>query len=338
MTSSNIEAVRSANLRKKKKARMEYTVREMRKEEYGLLSSFLYEAVFVPDGAEPPPKSILNCPELQVYISDFGADKNDRALAAEANGKIVGVIWARIMKDYGHIEEDTPSLAMSVLKEYRGMGIGTALLKRMMREEKACGYAKLSLSVQKDNYAVKLYRKAGFVTVSETDEEYIMAADLSRNVVETDNEIRFLQSDGSNSDFVELCHELDIFLNKLVGGEENRAEYIPYNQLADIHDVILAYDHNIPIGCAAFRKYNIECAEVKRVFLKPDYRGRGISKKLMAKLENAAKTKGYRYLILESGEPLVAAMALYKKIGYKIIPNYAPYTDMPASICMKKKL
>ena len=126
-------------------------------------------------------------------------------------------------------------------------------------------------------------------------------------------EIRFMQSDGCNPDFAELCHELDIFLNELVGGEENRAEYIPYNQLEDIHDVILAYDDNIPIGCAAFKNYDNECAEVKRVFLKPEYRDRGISKKLMAQLENAAKAKGYRYLILESGEPLVAAMHCIKR-------------------------
>ncbi len=170
------------------------------------------------------------------------------------------------------------------------------------------------------------------------DEEYIMIADLSRDFENVDNGIRFLQSDGGNPDFVELFHELDIFLNELVGGEENRAEYIPYNQLEDIHNVILAYDHNTPIGCSAFKKYNNKCAEVKRVFLKPEYRGREISKKLMAQLVSVAKAKGYRYLILESGAPLVAAMALYKKIGYVTIPNYGPYTDMSDSICMKKEL
>ena len=100
------------------------------------------------------------------------------------------------MKDYGHIDESTPSLAMSVLKEYRGRGIGTALLKHMLIEEKTAGHAKLSLSVQKDNYAVKLYRKAGFMIIGESDEEYIMAADLSRNFENIDNGIRFLQSDG----------------------------------------------------------------------------------------------------------------------------------------------
>lgn len=100
-------------------------------------------------------------------------------MIVEVDGNIVGAIWARIMNDYGHIDENTPSLAMSVLKAYRGMEIGTLLLTQMLLAEKAAGYAKISLSVQKDNYAVKLYRKAGFTTVSETDEEYIMIADLN---------------------------------------------------------------------------------------------------------------------------------------------------------------
>ena len=122
---------------------------------------------------------MITCPELQVYIADFGNSKHDKALIVEVDGNIVGAIWARIMNDYGHIDDNTPSLAMSVLKAYRGMGIGTSLLTQMMSTEKAAGYAKLSLSVQKDNYAVKLYRKAGFIAVKETDEEYIMIVNLN---------------------------------------------------------------------------------------------------------------------------------------------------------------
>ena len=158
---------------------MSYSIREMRKEEYSLLSDFLYEAIYIPDGTSAPPKSVITCPELQIYIADFGNSKHDKALIAEIDGNIVGAIWARIMNDYGHIDENTPSLAMSVLKAYRGMGIGTLLLTQMLLAEKAAGYAKISLSVQKDNYAVKLYRKAGFTTVKETTEEYIMVADLN---------------------------------------------------------------------------------------------------------------------------------------------------------------
>lgn len=150
--------------------------------------------------------------------------------------------------------------------------------------------------------------------------------------------MRFVYTNGGNSDFIELCHGLDNFLNELVGGEENRAEYIPYNRLDDIHDVIVAYDGDNPVGSASFKKYDDESAEVKRVFIKQEYRGKGISNKLMELLENVAREQGYHYLILESGEPLVAAMALYRKMGYKVISNYGQYKDMPDSICMKKKL
>lgn len=150
--------------------------------------------------------------------------------------------------------------------------------------------------------------------------------------------MRFEHTNGSNQDFILLCQELDIFLNKLVSGEENRSQYIPYNQLNDIHDVILAYDENIPIGCASYKKYDTECAEVKRVFIRREYRGKGISKRLMGLLEKSAKESGYTHFILESGEPLVAAMRLYYSIGFKAIPSYGQYKDMPESICMKKKL
>ncbi len=103
---------------------------------------------------------------------------------------------------------------------------------------------------------------------------------------------------------------MDDFLNELVGGEDNRAEYILYNQLDNIHDVIVAYDNDIPIGCASFKKYDDECTEVKRVFIRQEYRSRGISNKLMELIENAAKEQGRRYLILESGEHFVTAVAL----------------------------
>ena len=169
---------------------MDCIIGEMQKDEYYLLSDFLYEAIYIPADTAVPPKSVITCPELQVYIADFGNSKHDKALIAEVDGNIVGAIWARIMNDYGHINENTPSLAMSVLKAYRGMGIGTSLLEQMMSTEKAAGYAKLSLSVQKDNYAVKLYRKAGFTTVSETDEEYIMVVDLN-SIYKTEEENGF---------------------------------------------------------------------------------------------------------------------------------------------------
>lgn len=157
---------------------MDYIIREMRKEEHCLLSNFLYEAIYIPDGVEPPPKSIINSPELQEYIFEFGKRKHDKALVAETQRKIVGAIWVRIMNDYGHIDNDTPSLAMSVSKEYRGLGIGSSLLKELLSALKSAGYLKISLSVQKANYAVKMYKQAGFTVVDENSEEYIMVVNL----------------------------------------------------------------------------------------------------------------------------------------------------------------
>ena len=148
----------------------------------------------------------------------------------------------------------------------------------------------------------------------------------------------FEHTDGTNKDFVELCHELDAYLNDIVGGEENRAEYIPYNSLGDIHDAFVVYDGAQAIGCAAIKRYDDESAEVKRVFIRKEYRGQGISKRLMELLEQTAREQGYSSLLLESGEILVEAMALYRKIGFKVIPNYGPYVDMPESVCMKKEL
>jgi len=150
--------------------------------------------------------------------------------------------------------------------------------------------------------------------------------------------MNFIYTDGSNSDFIELCHSLDCYLNEIAGGEENRSQYIQYNALDDINDVILVYKNGEPVGCAGFKYYDNETAEVKRVFVKMEYRGNGISKQLMELLENRARGKGFDKLILESGEPLVEAMGLYYAIGYKIIENYGQYENMLESICMEKIL
>lgn len=153
---------------------MDYTIRKIQKHEYPLLDNFLYEAIFIPDGIEPPSKTIIASPELQVYIEHFGESKDDIGFVAEVDGKIVGAVWVRIMNDYGHIDNKTPSLAISLYKEYRGMGIGTAMMNKILTFLKAHGCERISLSVQKANYATKLYQKVGFKIVKENEEEYIM--------------------------------------------------------------------------------------------------------------------------------------------------------------------
>ena len=147
-------------------------------DELPLLNDFLYEAIYIPDGVMPPPRSIILNDELQVYVRDFGMQPDDRCLVAEIDGRVAGAVWTRIMKDYGHVADDVPSLAISLYKEYRHNEIGSNLLSRMLQLLRRDGYHKVSLSVQKENYAAGMYLKADFEIWKETPEEYIMVCNL----------------------------------------------------------------------------------------------------------------------------------------------------------------
>lgn len=153
-------------------------IREIKKDEYKILDDFIYEAIFIPEGVEKPPKDIIYNEDLQVYIKNFGKSKDDNCLVAEYSGRIVGACWTRIMNDYGHVDDETPSFAISLYEEYRGRGIGTELMRQMLSLLKSRGYKKASLAVQKANYAVKMYKNVGFKIVNQNDEEYIMICDL----------------------------------------------------------------------------------------------------------------------------------------------------------------
>lgn len=153
---------------------MNYTIRKIKPSEYPLLNDFLYQAIFIPEGIEPPPYEIIYQPELQVYTKNFGDSEHDSAFIAVCDAKVVGAVWVRIMNDYGHINNRTPSFSISLYPEYRNHGIGTELMKTMLDELKKKGYEQTSLSVQKANYAEKMYRKLGFQVIEETEEEYIM--------------------------------------------------------------------------------------------------------------------------------------------------------------------
>ena len=158
-------------------------IRELKTEESDVLKDFTYEAIFIPEGVEPPDRSIVELPELKVYYEDFGKGKDDCCLVAEDDstegaGEIAGAVWTRVMDDYGHVDDDTPSLAISLYENHRGKGIGTQLLNDMLCTLKEKGCKRVSLSVQKANYAVRMYQRAGFNIVDENEEEYIMVCEL----------------------------------------------------------------------------------------------------------------------------------------------------------------
>ena len=153
-------------------------IRKLSNGETSLLKDFLYEAIFIPEGVEPPPRDIVERPELRIYYECFGTGAADLCLVAEADYRVVGAVWTRIMKDYGHVDDETPSFAISLIPEYRGKGIGTRLMRNMLSLLKEKGFKRASLAVQKANYAVRMYKNVGFDIVDENDEEYIMVYTL----------------------------------------------------------------------------------------------------------------------------------------------------------------
>jgi ribosomal protein S18 acetylase RimI-like enzyme len=158
-------------------------VREMRESDYPCLPEFCYQAIFIPKGVEPPPRSIVDEPEIFIYIKDFGAVRGDHGVVAEQNRQIIGAAWTRIIPAYGHVDSETPELAIAVLPEFRGYGIGGKLMKKLFSELRKNGYARTSLSVRKDNPAVRFYKRLGYeVTGDKLDharhEDYILMKDL----------------------------------------------------------------------------------------------------------------------------------------------------------------
>jgi len=157
---------------------MQVEIRPIKNNETTRLKEFLYEAIYIPEGVKAPQKDIIERPELRVYTDDFGTKQGDNCFVAVVDNQIVGAVWTRIMNDYGHVDNDTPSFAVSLYKDYRSQGIGTKLMKKMLSLLKIQGYKKASLAVQKANYALSMYEKVGFHTVDENEEEYIMVCEL----------------------------------------------------------------------------------------------------------------------------------------------------------------
>lgn len=167
-------------IKTKSEGYMKYIIREMKPCEYDYLKDFLYEAIFQPDTNHLVPKSIIEQPELKVYIEDFGSAKDDYCLCAEIEKKIVGAVWVRNINGYGSVDDTTVEFAISLYPDYRGQGIGTAMMRRMLQYLIQQGYQKASLAVQKDNFAFKMYLNVGFEIVDENDQEYIMIYHLEQ--------------------------------------------------------------------------------------------------------------------------------------------------------------
>ena len=158
-------------------------IRQLQESEKSILEKLLYEAIFIPEGIEPPPFEIIKTPKIDVFINDFGNKNDDYCLVAELDGMIIGGVWVRILsgeiKGFGNVDDQTPEFAISLFKEYRNQGIGTKLMFEMIDYLKNKGYKQCSLAVQKANYAVQMYKNVGFETIKEKGEEFLMILKLN---------------------------------------------------------------------------------------------------------------------------------------------------------------
>lgn len=303
-----------------------------------MLKDFLYEAIFVPEGVEPPSREVIDLPELRVYVEGFGEKKDDHCLVADCGGKVVGAVWCRIMNDYGHVDDDTPSLSISLFKEYRNKGIGRVLMSAMMDLLKGRGYGRVSLSVQKANYAAGMYLKLGFVIVNETEEEYVMVKKMTDDL---SNYERFLSGGNNNcvcggrlkTDYKlrelgikDVPEMQDLFRSTVLnvncrdytkeetedwascGDSEER-----FKELVSQNCFVGAFNDE---GCLVGYSSMNAGGYLHSMFVHKDWQGRGVATRLLAEVEDIAGRYGVGEI---TSEVSLTARPFFERKGYEVV-------------------
>lgn len=140
----------------------------------------------------------------------------------------------------------------------------------------------------------------------------------------------------TNRDFIQLVKELDAYL-AIIDGDEH-SFYDQFNNIDVLKHVVLVYNNQKAVGCAAIKHFTDEDIEIKRMFVLPEVRGKGYSQKIINELETWANELGYKRCILETGVRQVDAISFYKKCKYQLMPNYGPYKGVKNSLCFEKQL
>ncbi len=151
-------------------------------------------------------------------------------------------------------------------------------------------------------------------------------------------DLQFVWTDGSNEAFERFYRVTEAYYSAVVGGEENRKAFIPYNLSSLVETVLIVYCGDTPVACSGLKKYSEHTAEVKRVWVEPAFRGRHIAAGMMRALERKAKEAGYQRLILQTREIMRDAVGLYTGLGYARIANYQPYDQLEGAVCFAKEL
>ena len=296
---------------------MDCEIRHIDEREWPLLEDFLYEAIYVPEGfeGEVPRSVIYDDPKCRAAYLGFGTLPDDRAVVAEVDGVVVGACWVRTTDEYGRIDDSTPSFSISLYKQYRNLGVGTAMMSRMLDELRASGYARTSLSVQKQNPALRLYERLGFRIVGDgfDETEWLMVADLSTGDVRTagmldvdavhamvQHTIRAIYPGFYEPAVVEaFCrlHSRDAIASDVAMGK-----------------VFLFDEDGIPVGTGT-----LDGCHVKRVFVLPARQGCGIGTSVMNALESLASSS-YGIVTLDSSRP---AERFYLNRDYRVVSEGA---------------
>lgn len=148
--------------------------------------------------------------------------------------------------------------------------------------------------------------------------------------------IKTIRTDSDNQDFIQLVKYLDADL--AVRDGKDHLFYSQFNKIDKIKYVVVAYENNKPMGCGAIKEYTLHTMEIKRMYTSPESRGKGIATQVLTELEIWATEMSYEKCILETGKRQPEAIKLYKKNGYRLIPNYGQYTEIENSLCFEKEI
>lgn len=148
---------------------LDFTIRPADFSDEPFLWEMLYQSLYVGEGGEPFPRDVLTHPDVARYVEGWGR-AGDLGFVAVASGgrELIGAAWCRLPdgddKGFAYVDDETPELAVAVLSVYRGRGVGTILLKRLLGAAEE-SFRAVSLSVSPDNPAARLYERLGFETV-----------------------------------------------------------------------------------------------------------------------------------------------------------------------------
>lgn len=292
-------------------------IRPLRQDETSLLKNFLYEAIFIPERMKAPSRDVVNLPELKVYIEHFGTKEGDFCLVADCEGKVVEAIWVRIINDYGHIDDQTPSLSITLYKEYRNKSIGRHLMKEMIELLGRKGYKRVSLSVQKTNRAVRLYLKLGFKVVKETMDEFIMTNEFGR----LNPRYKLLPLEEKDiPEMQELFRSTVLNVNIRHYTKEEVEDWAScgdsvehLKELLSRNRFIGAFDKaNRMVGFSSMNKDGY----LHSMFVHKDWQGKGVATQLLSEVESIAGQLG---VVEITSEVSLTARPFFEKKGYEIV-------------------